>query len=199
MRRFFLQNQGYSEFRIRHYPQLIPLITYYGQGTQGLKSIGSGKIEPPQSEPEPDSIAAYWEQPGRSILDSNLILVPKPSDTLFHKSSSKHIMFSGDYFRQLDNTPVIREEVIMRKEMTWDLLEKYLRTASSLNTYLEQHPEETELAKQKSLGQGDGDIAQRFLKRLQQAILENSEATIPERIEVEWPLSLLLYRRVSQD
>lgn len=152
-------------------------------------------------EPEPDSLGAYWEQPGRSILDGGLLSIPNPpSSAHFDLSASQVVLYSGslrpDVFqaftdyenRQIEGKKreIVQEDVVLEKEMTWELLERYCRTWSSLATYLEQHPDEKE--------RRDGDILQRFLKRMKDEIVSRGEA-VPESLTVEWPMTLLLYRK----
>ncbi len=71
--------------------------------------------------------------------------------------------------------------------MTWDNLLSYLRTYSSLHTYHEKYPED--------LQNPEGDIAVRFLNRLK-TITTDKEGAHADEIDVEWPLALLLARRV---
>ncbi|KAG8851594.1 hypothetical protein FRB91_007634 [Serendipita sp. 411] len=260
---------GYSEFRVRHYPQLTPLITYYSQGSNPTriqqaviarnlylrfspspagskageenadKSSSSLSLHVPS---EPESLSAYWEQPGRAILDGGLVAVPHPSTLLplpshdnekdkaddrteGRKYESKVVLFSGDYrpdvleaFEtiQRESQEGVRgkrgptmtiesEDVVLVKEMDWVALEKYFRTWSSYATYLEAFPEEK--AKRVALeseagvgGVGEGDIVNRFLSKLKREVgtIRGVEKGFPERLVVEWPLALLLYRKRSE-
>ncbi|CCA74300.1 hypothetical protein PIIN_08253 [Serendipita indica DSM 11827] len=213
---------GYSELRIRHFPYLTPIITYYSQGSSPRQPQPPSNLdlqpdilanEPlthaassrtgtmARVEPEPDSLGAYWEQPGRSILDGGLLSIPNPpSSAHFDLSASQVVLYSGslrpDVFqaftdyenRQIEGKKreIVQEDVVLEKEMTWELLERYCRTWSSLATYLEQHPDEKE--------RRDGDILQRFLKRMKDEIVSRGEA-VPESLTVEWPMTLLLYRK----
>lgn len=74
--------------------------------------------------------------------------------------------------------------------MTWDDLLAYLRTFSSLHTYHQKYPDD--------LKRSDGDIAARFCNKLKAEVAqyENRDAdAIPEEIDVEWPVALILARR----
>lgn len=53
--------QGYSEFRLSHYPSATALIHAYSQGSDPKNSVGP-----------------YWERPGRTILDEHLVAIPDP-------------------------------------------------------------------------------------------------------------------------
>ncbi|KAG8832331.1 hypothetical protein FRC18_005256 [Serendipita sp. 400] len=269
----FLEDQSVdfvsAEFRVRHYPQLTPLITYYSQGSNPTriqqaviarnlylrfspspagskageenadKSSSSLSLHVPS---EPESLSAYWEQPGRAILDGGLVAVPHPSTLLplpshdnekdkaddrteGRKYESKVVLFSGDYrpdvleaFEtiQRESQEGVRgkrgptmtiesEDVVLVKEMDWVALEKYFRTWSSYATYLEAFPEEK--AKRVALeseagvgGVGEGDIVNRFLSKLKREVgtIRGVEKGFPERLVVEWPLALLLYRKRSE-
>lgn len=66
----------------------------------------------------------------------------------------------------------------------------YFRTWSPLHTYHEKHPEDLERA--------DGDIATRFWRRLKEEVARVEGREIPrdeERVDIEWPLALILARR----
>jgi hypothetical protein len=60
---------------------------------------------------------------------------------------------------------------------------------------LEKFPEE----KEKRLSNGgkggqEGDIVDRFLLRLRNEMLKTT-GSIPEKVDIEWPVTLLLYRK----
>jgi trans-aconitate 3-methyltransferase len=118
---FFLFFQGYSEFRVRGFPSLTPLINEYSKGA--------------------DALGPYWEQPGRDILDNHLVAIPSPSDVVPDKFSDfQRVHYTGDYNSSLPNP----RPVILRKKTTWEGLHAYLRTFSSLHTFHERHPEDLE-------------------------------------------------------
>jgi hypothetical protein len=190
--------QGYSELRIRGQPNLTPLITYYSQGS---RPIDPRRAAIEKVAAEPDSLSAYWEQPGRAILDAGLITVPLPPEDSFEVENSKVILFSGNQRQDLEavlttsGRKVENDKVILHKELTWELLEKYCRTWSSLSNYLERFPEEKE-KRLSNVGKGgqEGDILDRFLLRLRNEMLKTT-GSIPETVDIEWPMTLLLYRK----
>jgi trans-aconitate 3-methyltransferase len=174
------------------------LITYYSQGSQ---PIDPHRAAVENVVAEPDSLSAYWEQPGRAILDAGLVTVPLPPEDSFDVEASKVISFSGTQRQDIEaaltasGRKVENDEVILNNSLTWELLEKYCRTWSSLSNYLEKYPEE----KEKRLSNGgkggpDGDIVDRFLSRLRNELLKTT-GSIPEKVDIEWPVTLLLYRK----
>lgn len=65
--------------------------------------------------------------------------------------------------------------------MTWEDLQAYLHTFSSLHTYHEKYPQDKE--------NPEGDIATRFFNTLKK------ETGEPEYIDVEWPMAVMLVKR----
>ena len=70
--------------------------------------------------------------------------------------------------------------------MAWDDLLLYFYTFSALHTFHERHPDDKK--------HPEGDIAQRFLKRLQELATKKDGESSGE-VDVEWPLALILARR----
>ncbi|KAI0700292.1 S-adenosyl-L-methionine-dependent methyltransferase [Cytidiella melzeri] len=157
---------GYSEFRLTGYPSATKLINQYSQGSDPANSLGP-----------------HWERPGRTIVDEHLVAIPDPETVVPGAFCDfERVYFTGDYYPNLPDT----RPVILRKKMSWDDLMSYLRTFSALHTFHEKYPEDLQRA--------DGDIAGRFLHRLQEeVILQKGQAA--EEIDVEWPLALILARR----
>lgn len=181
--------------RIKDHPNLTPLITYYSRGSNPVKPDSTEEVKE-----EADSLSAYWERPGRPILDAGLTTIPSPSSP-FDPAESEVILFNGKYRDDINNHNWERnvkvEDVILNKEMTWELLDKYCRTWSALANFLAKHPQE----KDKRISDGDsaneqGDIVQRFLAKLK-GELEKSGGKVPESLVIEWPMTLLLYRKRS--
>ncbi|EPQ49742.1 S-adenosyl-L-methionine-dependent methyltransferase, partial [Gloeophyllum trabeum ATCC 11539] len=105
----------YSEFRLAKYPDVTPLITDYAQGTDPVNSVGP-----------------YWEQPGRNRLVNHLLDIPPATEAMPDKFYDwQRVFFTGNHYPHLPS-PL---PVILRKTMTWQNLQEYLRTWSSLHTY----------------------------------------------------------------
>jgi hypothetical protein len=82
--------------------------------------------------------------------------------------------------------------VILRKTLTWTDLLAYFSTQSSLYAYHERFPED------KALGGAEGDqgnIAVRFWRSLKEAVRKGG-GNCDDNVELEWPLALILVRRV---
>lgn len=71
--------------------------------------------------------------------------------------------------------------------MTWDDLQQYFRTWSSLHTYHERYPED--------LKNPEGDISVRFWKSLKDGVEREGKVIDKNHVEIEWPLALLLVKR----
>ena len=75
--------------------------------------------------------------------------------------------------------------------MTWEDLLEYLCTFSSLHTFHEKYPDD--------LKHPEGDIAARFWHQLKADVAANNKSDVPkdtDEIDIEWPLALILARRV---
>jgi len=160
----------YSEFRLSKYLSLTPLITNYAQGTDPLSSLG-----------------VYWQQPGRSILDNHLLQVPEALDVVPGQFAPlDRVFFTGLHYPSLPSP----RPVILHKKVTWANLHSYFRTWSCLHTYHERYPEDRD--------RPDGDIAARFFKALKDGVKEQGGAVDDnDDIDVEWPVALIMARRVD--
>jgi SAM-dependent methyltransferase len=157
----------YSEFRITRHPNLTPLITAYAQGSDPANSLGP-----------------HWQQPGRSILDNHLVEIPSATDVLPDQFENfERVFFTG---RRYPPFPSARS-VILRKKMTWNDLQQYFRTWSSLHTYHERYPED--------LTHPEGDIAVRFWKSLKDGVDKDEKPKDNDLVEIEWPLALILVKK----
>ncbi|KAF8532367.1 S-adenosyl-L-methionine-dependent methyltransferase [Gautieria morchelliformis] len=166
---------GYSQFRIAGYPGLTPIIHDYCQGRSLTNSVGP-----------------YWEQPGRSILDNHLLDIPRAPEPQF--KDHEHIFWTGDYH---DSIPDPRP-VLLRKSVSWESLQAYLRTFSSLYTFFENNPSDaaqrTDLAQRPSDGKG-GDVVERIWWTLKEEVAKVNEGQPGEEVVVEWPLAMLLCKK----
>lgn len=160
-----------------------------------------------------DGIGPYFSQPGRSLLTNLLKDIPLPHDAallgegalpqdlvdqwdqssvLYEKhpleaegiADTSWIASSSDPPHQVD----LRRPFRLEQVMTWTDYEGYIRTASALHSYLKAHPEEQE---------GEGDIADRFIKKLRGKVAEErargvgTEEGLPDdKIRVAWPLGI---------
>jgi trans-aconitate 3-methyltransferase len=186
--------------RIKDYPNLDPLITYYAQGSDPIDPQRAAQEEVP---PEPESVSAYWEQPGRSIVVDGLLAVPHPPRNTFDSSASTIVGFVGDACPSWDvkyeasGRKVQKEGILLSKEMTWELLDKYGRTWSALPNYMDKFPEERKKRiPTAGLGGEYGDILDRFLFRMKEE-LRRSHGSVPKTLTIEWPTNLLLFRKVT--
>ncbi|KAL5505011.1 TMT1 [Sanghuangporus vaninii] len=164
---------GYSEMRLTRYPSLTPLIDAYTHGTDRATSLGP-----------------HWQQPGRSIVENLLRDIPNPNPITqgqFH--SERRIYFSGSHFPDISYP----RPVVLRKKMSWDGFEAYLRSFSSLNNFQAEYPDDAK--------HPDGDIVQRFLKTLKDGMRDVDNRQFQddldsEQVEIEWPLALMLAKKV---
>ncbi|KAJ7723273.1 S-adenosyl-L-methionine-dependent methyltransferase [Mycena maculata] len=133
--------------------------------------------------PDPaTSLGPHWE-PGRKILDNHFLGVDAPAAGW---TGLTRVFYTGAHYPAL---PAPRE-VIVKKRMPWgEGLGGYLRTASALHRYHEAYPED--------LARADGDIATRFRRGLMEAVgvPEGAEGDAA-LVDVEWPLALIMVRRV---
>jgi hypothetical protein len=90
-----------------------------------------------------------------------------------------HLTQPGDYYPSLPST----RPIILRKKMTWNDLQHYLRTWSSLHTYHERYPDD--------LKRPDGDIAVRLWKSLK----NGAGAKGHDTVDIDWPVALILVRK----
>lgn len=160
---------NYAELRFGGRPELDPLISRYSQGE---KSLGP-----------------HWQQPGRSILEGYLQKVPTPTEAPWDLASTRRVYFVGDHEPDLQGE---KHPVILRKYLSWESFEQYLRTWSSLHDYLARHPDDKDAEGR--------DIVDRFVRQVR----EEGEKTPSHGVDLEswkdgftaeWPLALILLRK----
>lgn len=95
-----------------------------------------------------------------------------------------HDMIGPHYPEIKDSKPVI-----MKKRISWKGLDAYCRTMSGYHTYQEQNPLD---ASRKNIG--DGDIIQRFIKRLKDGIRAAGDEP-GEYLDIDWPVAIMMARR----
>ncbi|GJJ12892.1 hypothetical protein Clacol_007138 [Clathrus columnatus] len=169
---------GYSQFRIDGHPYLTPLIHEYSKGSDPINSIGP-----------------YWEEPGRSILDNHYLDIPKAPTEYF--KNHEHIFWTGDYHPNLPSP----KPILLRKRGSWESLQAYLRTFSSLFTYHEAHPNDKEqftgLSQRPASGHGEkqGDIVERLWWTLKETVAKENNGDEGSEIEIVWPTAMLLFKK----
>ncbi len=72
--------------------------------------------------------------------------------------------------------------------LDWNGFESYLRTWSSLLKFHDAHPEDKK--------HPEGDIVQRFVKRLREGVQEDLRAE-SKQVDIEFPLALMLARKAK--
>lgn len=79
--------------------------------------------------------------------------------------------------------------MILKKTLTWENLDNYLRTWSPLVAFKDAHPDDAK--------NPQGDIVQRFVKRLQKGVAEDLGADYKpsDEVELEFPVALLLLKK----
>ncbi|KDQ08728.1 hypothetical protein BOTBODRAFT_37728, partial [Botryobasidium botryosum FD-172 SS1] len=167
---------GYSEFRLPAHPHLTPQITLYSA-----------------TPSNPAGVGAYWEQPGRSIVEAHLTAV-RPPPSLF--ASQERIHFAGAHDlgnagKEVDGDRIRVEEAILSKRFTWESMEGYLRTWSSFHAYVQAHPTPSADANaQENSDSEGGDAVTRFLD-----VLKKGTGEGVQELELEWPLTLVLAKK----
>lgn len=88
---------------------------------------------------------------------------------------------------------------MMRKRCSWESLQAYLRTFSSLHTYHEAHPEDkdqfTGLPHRPTSGEKRGDIVERFWWSLKEHVARENDGHERDEIEIVWPVAMLLFKK----
>jgi trans-aconitate 3-methyltransferase len=171
-----IRSQCYSEFRFSNHPKLThDIIEYASVPTR--------------------NVGAYFERPGRSILEDHLQKVRFPVEPAWDGSSGLRVYYVGDHYSTTGPNPDIRltpggkdevHETIFRKEMSFEDLDNYLRTWSALHTFHTKHPEDRDHV--------DGDIVTRLINRLKEGMAEDLKS-VPGKFDVEWPIALIMIKK----
>lgn len=177
--------QNYSEFRLSRHPRLTAEINAYS------------------SDPS-QNLGPYWEQPGRGILDNHLQAVRFPTDSVWDAKSAQRVYFVGDQYptalsdnadanAPISNSPIKlstndqHREVVLRKTLTWEGVENYLRTWSPLVAYWDAHSDDK--------ANKEGDIVKRMVKKLRDGVSEELGEPAKDEVELEWPMALIMIRK----
>lgn len=138
----------------------------------------------------PYDVGPYWQQPGRSILQNHLREIVQPEPSLL--TDRKYIAFSDDWYPESKHPGAEIREVIMSGPATFEGSEAYLRTWSSVHTYLETFPD---VAAMRGKG-AEGDVVDRIISKLKGML---NEEGVPEGSTYiqDTAMVLLLYRKPS--
>ncbi|KAF8305002.1 S-adenosyl-L-methionine-dependent methyltransferase [Clavulina sp. PMI_390] len=176
---------NYSEFRLSKHPRLTTEINAYAS-------------DPTQN------LGPYWEQPGRGILDNHLQAIKFPTDGTWDLASAQRVYFVGNQYptapiedpnAPISNSPIRlsandqHREVILKKTVSWDGLDSYLRTWSPLVAYWEAHADDK--------ANPSGDIVKRFTQKLRDEVEKDLGGNPGEEVELEWPLALIMIRKAN--
>ncbi|KAL2148979.1 hypothetical protein VTH82DRAFT_1665 [Thermothelomyces myriococcoides] len=145
-----------------------------------------------ETEPVPgwESMARFWEMPGRGVLrDSYSAIVPPEAD--WH--SITRIAWDPDPTRADPVADAPKGALLLRRRLTLDQLQGYLRTYSAFHGWKEAHPDK----KSRAEG-GDGDIIDLMFDEMIAAVPEwRAKGDDWRQVEVEivWSTVLLLAKR----
>lgn len=145
-----------------------------------------------EGEPCPgmESMARFWERPGRDILRDSLRIVQPPEGEW---TDVRRIVWDPDRTTGEIDEGVPEEAMWMRKRLRLGELEGYVRTYSSFKNWQEAHPG----MKSRAAG-GEGDIVDRLFDELVNAVPAwKREGDQWREVEVEaaWGTMILMARR----
>lgn len=201
---------GYPDFFLPDFPSTRSLLNRF--------SLKDGQAPAcPESEPTEhiDSIADFWEQPGRSLVNQGLQPVPFPTTyaelaRYWNASSALKRTFSTIGLPQhqiwpswppLTTAPLEAElddhvksefqgeqsHATMDKLLNWSQLASYLRTWSATHTYLQQHPEQSQ--------NGAPDVVDRFVLQLRNHIKKANGGNDVDQLHLRWPLCFVMIKK----
>ncbi|WWD20867.1 hypothetical protein CI109_105344 [Kwoniella shandongensis] len=158
-------------------------------------------------------IGPYWSQPGRSIVENLLNAVPFPITPIVTDPPLRYDLEEGGMSpvritepptpnleeNNWDPTTAIRlrhtteRPWLMKRSMTLDQFEGYLRSNSAVHEYRHAHPDEKTVAEG-----GDGDVVDRVMVDIRKGLegvgvgdKENGQ----EEFEVGWPLVVMMIKK----
>ncbi|EST04849.1 Methyltransferase type 11 [Kalmanozyma brasiliensis GHG001] len=203
---------GYPDFFLPEFPSTRSLLNKFA--LKDGAAPGSPKLNAVDEQPEKvDSIGAYWEQPGRSIVNAGLSPVPFP---FTYPEMASH-WDEGSAFKRTFSTTGLpkehhwsswppptthpltaslpdevaseftgkQESATMDKHLDWSQLASYLRTWSATHTYLSEHPNEK------------ADVVDRFVQQLKQAVTRENGGNEVEQLHLRWPLCFVMVQKKS--
>ncbi|KAJ2932317.1 hypothetical protein H1R20_g4787, partial [Candolleomyces eurysporus] len=136
----------YGEIRLTNFPSLTPLITEFWQGPEPQSGGSNSGV--------PKSLGAYFQRPGRTILERLLVDVPSPSSVLgasdcgltdFQRAyftDEKSLIPPLDASESNSLTQAVQHPTLMRFSWRWIDILGYVRTTSALHSYHEKFPED---------------------------------------------------------
>ncbi|KAE8268596.1 hypothetical protein A4X09_0g3741 [Tilletia walkeri] len=182
----------YAEFGLPDFPTHLtaPLISAFMTDPERMGNEAKQMIEDGQIT----NVGAYFEKPGRTILERGLVDVPwpwqlnkkdDPALERWDQTSATRTMYSvsspNPEWPPINNASQAAGRV-MDLVVTWEGLERYLRTASAVNNFLHQHPND-------AAQHGGRDVVHRFVDRLKERIPRDTE-----KLRLQWPLSLMMIK-----
>ncbi|KAM0749433.1 S-adenosyl-L-methionine-dependent methyltransferase [Meredithblackwellia eburnea MCA 4105] len=150
---------GYGEFYLPNHPKSSALIPPYSAGTLG----------------------PYWQQPGRSIVESLLVPLALPPSPTF--TSQTRSFFLSDSPSYVPPSPETTHPLLLTQNWSLKEIEGYLKTFSAAHTYDEKH--------------GDAsDVGREFGRRLGDALkAEGVDVDAGEKILVAWRMGTVEARK----
>ncbi|KAG8893954.1 hypothetical protein FRB99_001618 [Tulasnella sp. 403] len=177
---------GYSVFHVVGHPELASIHRAF--------------------EENEDCLGPFWEQPGINILSSYFRDIPFPDAPEWDATFRRRVYFFGEtdttakfqdrppYYplpQEGESLPPVGEyvtDVLLRKYITWEALEAYIRTWSAVLRYQTKYPEDKERR-----GRGEeGDIVDRWF-----AALKKGAPECKEGVDIEVPLFMMVVKRAS--
>lgn len=209
---------GYPDFFLPEYPALRPLLHRYA--LKDGHGPGSPRLPPSDEDDKIDSIGDYWEQPGRSILNQGLEPVPFPHTypelapywepaTAFKRTFSTQGLTKEQVWTTwppLTTAPLeapglsaeVKKEfegdqntATLDRHLTWDQVEKYMRTFSAAHTYLSEHKNDKE-------EHGGKDIVDRFMERLRKEVTKANDGKEVDKLLLRWPLCFVMIQKKGE-
>ncbi|KAK0552177.1 trans-aconitate methyltransferase 1 [Tilletia horrida] len=193
---------GYAEFGLPDFPSTGPLISAFMSDPAAMGDEARAWLDKDKGV---TNVGAYFERPGRTILDRGLVDVPWPwevkgqgkadagGDDKWDRASATRSMYSLAQLSPASRNPAWpapnahaeSAEHTMDLVVDWSGLERYLRTASAVNNFLQQHPDD-------AARHGGRDVVMRFVELLKEQVPRGIE-----QLRLRWPLSLMMLKAKS--
>ncbi|KAK0548229.1 trans-aconitate methyltransferase 1 [Tilletia horrida] len=191
---------GYAEFSLPDFPQSAPLISAFMSDPNTMSAEAKALTEKEDFQGGITNVGAFFERPGRSILDRGLVDLPWPWQVegavnspdanldRWDRSSATRTLHSVVGLPSSSWNPAwppvdrASDEAGQTMDLVvdWNGLEKYLRTASAVANFLHQHPNDADQY-------AGRDVVQRFIRQLRTIIPA-------DELRLRWPVSLLMLK-----